>query len=84
MAMAFQSTPPVWGATQAAYNNFAAEFISIHAPRVGSDAFMQYSYAKIIISIHAPRVGSDDLSKHSILACKISIHAPRVGSDKLK
>ena len=33
----FQSTLPVWGATGGAFNNFNLEFISIHAPRVGSD-----------------------------------------------
>ena len=35
--MAFQSTLPVWGATQAIRNVQRMSDISIHAPRVGSD-----------------------------------------------
>ena len=33
----FQSTLPVWGATKAFARYVFARFISIHAPRVGSD-----------------------------------------------
>ena len=33
----FQSTPPVWGATQDLINFFQKIEISIHAPRVGGD-----------------------------------------------
>ena len=36
--MAFQSTLPVWGATGLAINDLFGSAISIHAPRVGSDA----------------------------------------------
>ncbi len=57
-------------------------FISIHAPRVGSDFIQQsVSLRHVSISIHAPRVGSD---AHGFLHPRqrgISIHAPRVGSD---
>ena len=35
--------------------------ISIHAPRVGSDALAIYLDGTALISIHAPRVGSDRL-----------------------
>ena len=34
----FQSTLPVWGATSEFKRTLAIEGISIHAPRVGSDA----------------------------------------------
>ena len=37
--------------------------ISIHAPRVGSDAYASFGDALPIISIHAPRVGSDGAFK---------------------
>ena len=33
----FQSTPPVWGATDAEKNLEGYVVISIHAPRVGGD-----------------------------------------------
>ena len=33
----FQSTLPVWGATDAIIHKAMAALISIHAPRVGSD-----------------------------------------------
>ena len=37
--------------------------ISIHAPREGSDAGVNYDYKRRLeISIHAPREGSDNLS----------------------
>ena len=57
---AFQSTLPAWGATQGALRQDKSVFISIHAPRVGSD--MQNESLELYcieISIHAPRVGSD-------------------------
>ena len=37
-AQKFQSTLPVWGATKWSVNAVTAVTISIHAPRVGSDA----------------------------------------------
>ena len=46
----FQSTLPVWGATSAKTISYCFEFISIHAPRVGSDSkdaqFFRSSLAK--------------------------------------
>ena len=78
----FQSTLPVWGATIGTVQNGKTWTISIHAPRVGSDAAREISCEKGRISIHAPRVGSDQnwglQSGQNVL---ISIHAPRVGSD---
>ena len=55
--------------------------ISIHAPRVGSDALLAASSATCSISIHAPRVGSDFDAYDRDRGDMISIHAPRVGSD---
>ena len=55
----FQSTLPVWGATEALMAEYQATYISIHAPRVGSDRLPRVWQAKANISIHAPRVGSD-------------------------
>ena len=36
----FQSTLPVWGATKLMTSNVSGNYISIHAPRVGSDCMM--------------------------------------------
>ena len=80
--MVFQSTLPVWGATE--YKQAAEDgiVISIHAPRVGSDGTPCASFALAVISIHAPRVGSDyRKALESANSENISIHAPRVGSD---
>ena len=57
----FQSTLPVWGATLWDLVIVRKDFISIHAPRVGSDVKVAERYTKANISIHAPRVGSDSL-----------------------
>ena len=43
----FQSTLPVWGATMIITGNHNANYISIHAPRVGSD-FLQLHMTKLI------------------------------------
>ena len=77
----FQSTLPVWGATITFILSPPSEDISIHAPRVGSDAAEQLKNGDIGISIHAPRVGSDDRAMLRRDFNVISIHAPRVGSD---
>ena len=56
----FQSTLPVWGATLLILVKRACPNISIHAPRVGSDADHERGGThRNRISIHAPRVGSD-------------------------
>ena len=58
-------------------------FISIHAPRGGSDLLtMLENAAAEIISIHAPRGGSDAIVQPSAGDYYISIHAPRGGSDQ--
>ena len=60
----FQSTLPVWGATKRNRIVSIVYFISIHAPRVGSDQSV-HAVTRIgsDISIHAPRVGSDHIGK---------------------
>ena len=79
----FQSTLPVWGATARSIGRALAAAISIHAPRVGSDAVHRCIRCQHDISIHAPRVGSDSSSVNVIPPfLLISIHAPRVGSDR--
>ena len=55
----FQSTLLVWGATHERQGKTLPLFISIHAPRVGSDLKANLYCADYYISIHAPRVGSD-------------------------
>ena len=79
----FQSTLPVWGATQrASCRGSLPRWISIHAPRVGSDLVHVGLLLFCDISIHAPRVGSDSFQWNRIAnQLEISIHAPRVGSD---
>ena len=58
--MKFQSTLPVRGATEWVQGHFFQIWISIHAPREGSDLCIirNSTYIKAI-SIHAPREGSD-------------------------
>ena len=63
---------------------FAAEdsFISIHAPRTGSDCGGSGFLARVeLISIHASRTGSDAVGREPRKTETISIHAPRTGSD---
>ena len=79
----FQSTLPVKGATQLFYADGWGNFISIHAPREGSDRVQAMgAFGLSAISIHAPREGSDvKVLCPYPLWNKISIHAPREGSD---
>ena len=80
-ATAFQSTLPVGGATSNFFTSGFLLYISIHAPRGGSDLRRVRPFQRVQISIHAPRGGSDsivDSRKHFV---SISIHAPRGGSD---
>ena len=79
----FQSTLPVRGATILLCFVASMFYISIHAPRAGSDiAFRIGSRILVVISIHAPRAGSDEkLTGNGNAFVAISIHAPRAGSD---
>ena len=58
-ARIFQSTLPARGATMRKNCYCWNCFISIHAPRTGSDPCNAFGSAKGGISIHAPRTGSD-------------------------
>ena len=60
----FQSTLPVWGATYLLGDDVISAYISIHAPRVGSDFDYAHAVLVLTISIHAPRVGSDRAAGH--------------------
>ena len=55
----FQSTLPARGATTATTVMQPANYISIHAPRTGSDRYRSGRFRLLLISIHAPRTGSD-------------------------
>ena len=77
----FQSTLPAWGATSTWGASSGGTYISIHAPRMGSDNLDADSKRIAQISIHAPRMGSDARQDHCLLQHPISIHAPRMGSD---
>ncbi len=58
---AFQSTPPVRGATPHARRDADCDRdISIHAPRAGGDNGLCSRACRRGISIHAPRAGGDD------------------------
>ena len=59
------------------------KFISIHAPRTGSDCWTELHTSYFNISIHAPRTGSDGRPCVNAMYLLISIHAPRTGSDIL-
>ena len=56
-------------------------WISIHAPREGSDIAFTLLKDFFPISIHAPREGSDFFICQWGSGVVISIHAPREGSD---
>ena len=79
----FQSTLPVWGATRYKYLVAVVVRISIHAPRVGSDAVACVGRIRKIFYFN-PRSPCGERPcfwRISALWLYISIHAPRVGSD---
>ena len=61
----FQSTLPVGGATFKLRIKHGESFISIHAPRGGSDDYSSAQALRAGISIHAPRGGSDADGNHA-------------------
>ena len=79
----FQSTLPVWGATQSHCHSEAEPQFQSTLPVWGATIRPTSPELKCRISIHAPRVGSDftrlEIKKFWV---SISIHAPRVGSDR--
>ncbi len=79
--MAFQSTPPVWGATVNAVTARNAKLFQSTPPVWGATIWSHTHGGHSGISIHAPRVGGD---QPDLVPCSIrfiSIHAPRVGGD---
>ena len=82
LLLRFQSTLPVWGATGIRRADLAAVWISIHAPRVGSDPRITYERDKLgrfqsTLPVWGATRDGDQLRWDTL----ISIHAPRVGSD---
>ena len=77
----FQSTLPAWGATDSACKTRRMERISIHAPRVGSDAHERAQKSRHPFQSTLPAWGATRLFRRSFEKRDISIHAPRVGSD---
>ena len=59
LALAFQSTHPVRGATGSTMAHRRILGISIHAPREGCDTRRREPTGGAVISIHAPREGCD-------------------------
>ncbi len=78
----FQSTLPVWGATAGGQVAAAVvKLISIHAPRVGSDAPPPVKWSLSKFQSTLPVWGATHCSAGRTAPAGISIHAPRVGSD---
>ena len=61
MALAFQSTRPLRGATDYLTWTTANDIISIHAPLAGRDKVIAFIAHTLRISIHAPLAGRDFL-----------------------
>ena len=78
----FQSMLPVRGATVICFSRVLCFFISIHAPRAGSDPrpFEASAPAQKFQSM-LPVRGATDRGRSFFLILNISIHAPRAGSD---
>ena len=78
----FQSTLPVWGATEEIWAALDAWAISIHAPRVGSDSPTPTWLAGLsAFQSTLPVWGATCGLRTRCGRRRISIHAPRVGSD---
>ncbi len=80
----FQSTLPVWGATERFSVLFHLFVISIHAPRVGSDSSTPCNpVITMLFQSTLPVWGATVWGSFFFGGENISIHAPRVGSDWL-
>ena len=74
----FQSTLPAGGATILFNFDFSDKYISIHAPRGGSDHRGRDTLSRRHISIHAPRGGSDPGTRNAgTLICYFNPRSPR-------
>ena len=82
VALTFQSTLPVWGATRRAVPIIPPLLISIHAPRVGSDEDLDaMTPEERNFNPRSPCGERPGLRGVVHFQLGISIHAPRVGSD---
>ena len=80
----FQSTLPVWGATNVQVSVLGPGLISIHAPRVGSDGILTgVDDGKGGFQSTLPVWGATLVLELQERRGEISIHAPRVGSDAI-
>ena len=80
--MIFQSTLPVWGATDGTLQDICTRGISIHAPRVGSDfPVCPRKSRRGYFNPRSPCGERHQPPGNGRLCHSISIHAPRVGSD---
>ena len=78
----FQSTLPAWGATRHDRKGIIRIFISIHAPRMGSDrSRVEQHIVPQIFQSTLPAWGATVLPDRFRGFYIISIHAPRMGSD---
>ena len=78
----FQSTLPVWGATKYEQIIKSHAYISIHAPRVGSDGeSRRFECSLPYFNPRSPCGERQDVVWPELRSKVISIHAPRVGSD---
>ena len=80
----FQSTLPAWGATIKAIGVIGELYISIHAPRMGSDILSTgNSSPERYFNPRSPHGERHFTSSYPAVMLSISIHAPRMGSDTL-
>ena len=80
----FQSTLPVWGATERERLTSRRQKISIHAPRVGSDPLLNIiNYFHCDFNPRSPCGERQQEKQKYKRIYEISIHAPRVGSDNV-
>ncbi len=78
----FQSTLPAWGATSTFGASSGGSYISIHAPRMGSDAFETMgSQMRPYFNPRSPHGERLAARRKGKRQRGISIHAPRMGSD---
>ena len=78
----FQSTLPVRGATISSGRSMSRVWISIHAPRAGSDVFLRAPARQARdFNPRSPCGERPDKIMDALHVFDISIHAPRAGSD---
>ena len=81
LAIRFQSTLPMKGATKQTAQTNEAQKVSIHAPNEGSDSHLLFpTHTRLLFQSTLPMKGAT-LSKRIINCKKVSIHAPNEGSD---